>query len=169
MTSEILSHLALITSALGFILTGIGLLYNARQLRLSRRVAKAEFILGFDENLVRFSEIERRLRYEEEEYGAKEAFAPDEKYMLFRYERRLGTLRVLIEDGILEEDLVDRVYSNRIVPIAMNPEVRLSHLPEHQAGRSEFDGLVRLLEHKPIYQNIAEAYEKRRQREKPAS
>lgn len=167
MTLEVVDSIALFIAAIGLLITAAGLVFNGMQLRMTRHIAKGEFILQFDEALAQFSDIERRLRYEKAEYGTKKPLTDEEWYRVHRYFGRLETLNTLLKDGIFDIDLIDRAYSHRIVALALNPEVKQRKLIENPIPNQEFVELVGILRKRPVFQLMAKRYEERRLRTEP--
>jgi hypothetical protein len=157
-----------VATAIGSIATAAGVLFAAWQLAESRKVAKeskrvaeeskriaqGEFLLRLDELFRHHDVVHRRLR-PGGEWGQKgggpssndnEAWADIESYMGL-FER----IKVLIDNGIVDLEIVNRLYGYRVSNITSCDEIRKGKLenPETRHGWSDFIALARALNRYP--------------------
>jgi hypothetical protein len=106
--------LQIVTSSLGIVGTIIGLWYAGSQLRASRLSARGTFLLNLDEAFLRHLDVYSRLE----------------------------RIEVLIEGGVLNTHLTNRLYGYRVRNIVANERIRTKLLVEGAAGWQDFLSLV---------------------------
>ena len=118
-------QIALAFPALGLILTAAGLFYAGRQYRNSQRVATADFLLRLDEMLFsQHNNVHKRLRPGGKWAGGIGAPSSAEEWsMLERYMGMFERVKVLLNDGLLDIDAVERFYGYRVRNIVANDEI----------------------------------------------
>ena len=124
----------------------IGLWYAGVQLRDSRMSARGTFLLELDTAFVRHDATHRRLRggdWAKPRSGPKnrEEWADVEAYMGL-FER----IEVLIDGGVLDASLVNRLCGYRVKNIVDNEKIRREKLIRRADGWSDFRSLMVRLE-----------------------
>ena len=137
-----------IATAVASIIAAIGLIYVGKQLKASKKIARAEFLLRLDELFREHTEVHVRLRpggdWASESKGpeSNEEWAAVERYMGL-FER----IKVMIDDGIVDLDTVDKLYGYRVFNIANNTIIRKAKLEGERAKYwAKFIELKRALE-----------------------
>ncbi len=108
----------------GLLLTGIGLIYGARQMQLARKVARAQFLLQLDQMLLQHQDVHARLSGLGWPNGKSEPETPEEWIAVDIYMGLFERIQVLIEDSIVDFDTFDRLYGYRVFLIVNNPVIR---------------------------------------------
>jgi hypothetical protein len=150
-------------TAAGLFLTGIGLLYAARQLRISRKIARGEFLLHLFELVQNYNEVHYALT--EDGRWANGVSGPktqEDWRQVDRYMGLLESLQILIEDGFLDLKTVDRQYGHRVVALVRNKAIQERSLKDRAYRWRDFTALVRGLEDQESYQSIMEREGQRR-------
>lgn len=133
-------------------MTGLGLLYAARQLRISRKIARGEFLLHLYELVQEHNCVHAALtdhgRWANKMGGPR---SDEEWFSVDRYMGLLESLQVLVEDGFLDARTVDRQYGHRIAAIAGNDVIRQRNLVDQAYRWKDFIALWRLLEKEDSY------------------
>jgi hypothetical protein len=134
----------------GLVFTGIGLTFAGMQLRVAQRTAHGEFLLNLDEMFWHHDKTHRRLRpggdWSKKGTGPSEedfeAWTDVESYMGL-FER----INVLVKEGIIDLDTVNRFYGYRISNIVNNDRIREGKLenPKTKGGWRDFIELARAL------------------------
>ncbi len=156
-----------IATAIGLLLAAWGLKYAAGQLVESRkvaeeskrvaeeskRIAQGEFLLRLDEMLRHHDRVHRRLR-PRGEWGQRGGPSPDDGEAWADIESYMGLferIKVLIDNGIIDRGIVDRLYGYRVSNIIDNDIIRIGKLenPETRDGWSDFLALARDLNRYP--------------------
>jgi hypothetical protein len=132
----------------GALAAALGLLYTARQLRMSHRIARSEFLLHFYEMIQPYNDIHARLSTGGDwADGRGGPSSPEEWFRVNRYMGLLEIMQVNIEEGLLDAKTMDRLYSHRIIALAQNPVIHQTNLVEKRYRWSDFlrlrDGLAR--------------------------
>ena len=136
--------IGLIISGIGLILTAAALFYAGTQFRASQRVAAGDFLLRVDEMLfTQHNDVHTFLRPGGKWAGGAGApSSPEEWNMLERYMGMFERVKVLLDDGLLDVDAVERFYGYKIRNVVANQEiVRVKRLHAEvewtKLGRSE--------------------------------
>ena len=138
---EVAQLLATVVGVMGGLL---GLWYAGRQLRESRLASRGEFLLELDNAFVRHAEIHRRLRPGGEWAGTgRGPETADEWIAVEDYMGLFERIEVLIEGGILDAPLVNRLYGYRVNNIVANATIRKTKLID---GRGGWTDLLRLIQ-----------------------
>ncbi|MBA7541225.1 hypothetical protein ES705_33532 [subsurface metagenome] len=108
--------IGLMISALGLLLTAAALFYAGKQFKASQRVAAGDFLLRVDEMLfTQHNDVHTFLRPGGKWAGGVSApSSPEEWNMVERYMGMFERVKVLMDDGLLDVDAVERFYGYRI-------------------------------------------------------
>jgi hypothetical protein len=100
------------------LVTGISLIYISRQVNITRKQAKGEFLLALDEQFESTNAIARRILSEPN-------FTPngDEWIDVWRMMSVFERISVMVDDGILDVALVDRLHGFRLLVIIGNDAI----------------------------------------------
>jgi hypothetical protein len=130
-----------IITALGAILTGVGLIYAGIQIKLSRKTTRSQFLLQLYQLMEQHNEVHARLTglgWSDGKTG------PDTVEEWIKVGRALGLfeyINILVKDGLIEIDTVDKLYSYRLFHLVNNEIIRNRHFNAH----SGWDGVIELL------------------------
>lgn len=142
--ASILSGLA---ACIGVPIALIGLFYAVRQLRAGQKIAKGDFLLRLDDAFQRHQEVHTRLRpggmWADEVHGPT---TQAEWIMVEQYMGLFERIKVMVDDGIIDVDTVDRLYGYRLFNIVGNPIIRREKLELEAANWGDFIGLWQALE-----------------------
>lgn len=133
---EIVTIVGLPLTVAGLFFAGYQLRASYRQLKISQRIAGADFILRFDEMLIqRHDKVHQFLRPGGE--WTKEGRGPDsiEDWMLVeRYMGMFERVKILLDDDLIDVDAIERFYGYRIRNIYANKVIfekkKLKTLPQ---------------------------------------
>lgn len=148
-------------AVVGLFLTGSGVFYAARQLRLSRKLAKNEFSLQLFAMVQGYNEIVHYLTGDGWPTKSKLPESSADWDMVMRYMGFLEMLQDLVEDGILTLDEVDMWFSYRVATLLSHPAIQQRCLEEE---RHRWPVLIRLqqsLERYPTYRSVMEAKDRK--------
>lgn len=142
-----------IAAAISACFTGCGvflilpsLIYTAKQLRASKKLAEGEFLLRLDEMFRQHDEVHRRLRpggdWGQSGQGPNnpKEWAEVESYMGL-FER----INVLIDGKIIAPDTINRLYGYRVTNIIANNKIRKTKLEEQASEWHDFIELAQKL------------------------
>ena len=138
--------IALILSGMGLIGTAIGLILTARQLKISQKIARSDFLLHIDELLGQHDKVHRLLRpggdWSRAGGGPADAgdWADVDNYMGL-FER----MKVLVDSAIIDLPTLNRLYGYRITNIVSNTAIRQRKLEDEKGSWEDFLALVRQL------------------------
>lgn len=136
-----------VITAIAMLAAGAGVFYAARQLQLSQKSAREEFLLHLFELVQRYNPIHLRL-----EEGDWSASASEQEWMeLNRYMGLIEHIKLLVDDRILNLRTVDRIFSHRVHAIVSNPAVRRRNLEDRKEIWKDFIELWRALESQPSF------------------
>jgi hypothetical protein len=139
-------------TAAGLIFVGIGLLYAARQLRLSKNIANSDFFLHYYEIIQQYNDIHAYLTENGPWVGNKGGPGSEEEWArVDRYMGLLEVMQILIEDKLLDKKTMDRLYSHRIVALVGNQAIYQRNLVERRYRWSDFEKLQNSLEGEKAY------------------
>jgi hypothetical protein len=137
----------LVVSIVGVVGALIGLWYAGRQLHNSRLSSRGSFLLELDSALNRHAETHSRLRPGGDWAGTgRGPESADEWIAVEDYMGLFERMEVLIEGGVLDASLVNRLYGYRIHNIVANPRIRRVKLIDGAEGWKDFHSLLRRLE-----------------------
>lgn len=139
----------------GIVLTGIGLIYTAIQIKRSRKIARSEFLIHLYELMEQHNELHARLTGGGWPVGRK---GPETREEWIKVGRLMGLfeyIQILVEDGVLDVDTVDRLYSYRILPLVNNELIYQRHLTKANNTWKGFKKLWESLREKEIYCELA--------------
>lgn len=130
-------------AGVGAVLTGIGLIYAGLQMRLARRVARAEFLLQLDAMFREHQRVEHDLRvtWADGGPGTHEEWIAVENYMGL-FER----VQAMVDDGIIDLNTFDMMYGYKLFYLVRNRVIHDHKLVERQAHWTLFIKLWRSLE-----------------------
>ncbi len=130
-------------TGLGLLFTCCGLFYNARQLRLARKVARAEFFFNLDPVFREHAAVEAKLRGEWQGSGptSLEEWLAVEEYMGL-YER----IQVMVDDGIVDLDSFHKIYGYKLFYLVNNKMIHSHKLVARASHWVLFIKLWRSLE-----------------------
>jgi hypothetical protein len=138
-----------IATAVGALMTTIGLLYAGIQLRASRKIARGEFLLQLDELFHPYNEVHTKLRPGGEwSSGHKGPVTVEEWVSVERYMGLFERIKLLIDDGIIDLDTVDRIYGYRVLNIISNNVIRQAKLEREKMHWEDFVDLWQAVEQK---------------------
>ena len=120
-----------------------GLWYGALQLRHTRNSARASFLLELDASFANHLDVHRRLRPGGDWAGTGAGpTTADEWIGVEEYMGLFERIEVLIEGGVLDVALVDRLYGYRVSNVVANPVIREQKLIAGAAGWRDFLSLI---------------------------
>jgi hypothetical protein len=123
-----------IATAIASIIAAVGLIYVGKQLRESKKIARAEFLLRLEELFQEHTEVHTRLRPGGDwADGSKGPSTSEEWVKVERYMGLFERIQVLIDDRIVDLDAVDRFYGYRVLNIVDNPIIRQAKLEGERA------------------------------------
>ena len=138
-------------TATGIIITGIGLAYAGMQLRRARKIARSEFLLHLFELLQKYNEVHNHLTDKGWGDGRVGPESHEEWSKVERYMGLFESVQILIEDGIVDRETIDRLYSHRVAAIVKNPVIYKRNLVERKDRWQDFIKLVCNLEKCKVY------------------
>lgn len=130
-------------SGLGAALTGIGLIYAGLQLRLARKIAKAQFILHFDNLFLEHLPVAKNLRGKWRIDGGPGTL--DEWIAVEAYMGLFERIQIMIEDGVIDLKVFDQLYGYRLFYIVENTIIREHKLVQRKDQWVRFIKLWRSL------------------------
>jgi hypothetical protein len=145
-------EVALVIGGLGLLLTGLGLLYAARQLRLSRAIARAESYLHLDELLLQHKKVYLKLYPDPKGEWGDRISGPtdvDEWGDVVVYMGLFERIKVLIELGVIDLAVIKRLYSYRLQDIVNNQVIYQKKCVEQAEYWTDFTELCDALGIKP--------------------
>ncbi len=143
-------------SGLGLVLAATGLFYTAKQIQLSRQIAKSEFMREFYNSIQQYNDIQIKLA-EKGEWRVTETAGPKTEEDWFRLQRYMGLIEQVdnwYNDKILTIKHIDNAYSHRIKAIHSHPIIREKLLVKEGYRWSQFLNLIKNLENEPVYTKI---------------
>lgn len=145
-----------LSSSVALICLVIGLFYNAAELRASRQIAQAQYVMDYYGLLQQYNDILAKLEngdWSNPEFGPQ---TPEEWSRVARYMGLLEQLEVFIESDVMTIDVVDRNYSHRINTIYRNNVIRGKTVEQASFRWQLFLKLIKRLEAMPVYQGLRE-------------
>lgn len=131
-----------ISSIAASVATAGGLIYAGRQLRHSRSVATTDALLSLDGLLERFDEIQIKL-------SRKEKLTTEDFREVALYMGLMERINVMVDQGIVDIDTVNRLYGFRIRTIVENPGIQ-QWIKEKKHNWQDFIKLSQAIdEHQP--------------------
>lgn len=107
-----------IASSIMAVATAGSMLYIARQLNVTRKQTKGQFLLAIDEQFEKSNDITLRLVNEQ-------SFIPQgtDWPQIFRLMSVFERINIMVEDHILDIDIVDRLHGFRLLHIIANDQI----------------------------------------------
>jgi hypothetical protein len=146
-----------VLTAIGALLTGIGLIYTGIQVKLSRKTTRSQFLIQLFQLMEQHNEIHGRLTGLGWPDGRK---GPDTVEEWIQVGRLLGLfeyIQILVQDGLLDLDTVDELYSYRLFHLWNNEVIRHRHFGDNRT----WTGVVKLLgelKHRRMFMLLSEKY-----------
>lgn len=131
-----------ILTAIGTMLTGIGLIYTGIQVKLSRKTARSQFLIQLYQLMEQHNEVHARLTGMGWPDGRKGPETIEEWIKVGRVLGIFEYIQILVEDGIIELDTVDELYSYRLFHLVNNEIIWKRHF----AAGGAWHGVVKLLD-----------------------
>jgi hypothetical protein len=119
-------EIALLVGGVGFLLTGVGLFYAARQLRLSRAIARAESYLHLDELLLQHKGVYLKLYPDPKGAWGDRITGPstvEEWGEVVIYMGLFERIKVLVDLGVIDLHVIKRLYAYRLQDIVNNKPI----------------------------------------------
>jgi hypothetical protein len=140
-----------ISTAMASIIAAIALLYVGKQLRESKKIARADFLLRLDEMFQEHTRVHVRLRNGGD--WAKDPKRPtkgpeniEEWTAVEGYMGLFERIQVMINDGIVDLGTIYKLYGYRVFNIADNPVIRKAKLEDRAKYWKDFIELWHALE-----------------------
>lgn len=130
-------------AGVGALLTGIGLIYAGLQVRLSRKIARAQFLLQLDTMFREHKQVENKLRGEWATSGPQ---TPEEWIAVEDYMGLFERVQAMIDDGIIDLKSFDLMYGYKMFYIVRNKEIYEHKIVERSDQWVLFISLLRKLE-----------------------
>jgi len=130
-----------VLTAVGAMLTGVGLIYTGIQVKLSRKTTRSQFLLQLYQLMEQHNEVHARLTGLGWPDGRQ---GPDTVQEWLQVGRLLGVfeyIQILVQDGLLDLDTVDELYSYRLFHVWKNEAIRQRHFADDRRWK----GVVKLL------------------------
>lgn len=141
-----------LVAGVGLMLTGFGLVYTARQLRLSRHVAEAESYLRIDELLHHYRDVYLKLFPEGKwGHGRNGPVSAEDLCDVVMYMGLFERVKVLVDRKMIDLDVIKRLYGYRIKHIVNNPVIFKRKCVEQVNGWRDFVELCRTLDIAPAH------------------
>ncbi|MCB0577621.1 MAG: hypothetical protein KDC61_23875 [Saprospiraceae bacterium] len=147
-------------SSIGLILAASGLFYTAKQIELSRKIAKSEFLREFYISIQDYNEIQIKLA-EHGEWRQTNVSGPENEKDWFLLQRYMGLLEQVDNwyiDGIMEIKYIDNSYSHRIKAIYTHPIIRERLLVKESYRWQQFLHLIDILKKEPTFSKLEYTY-----------
>ena len=139
---------------IALIVAAVGGIFAAKQLRLTKTIARHQFLLQFFEIVQRYNPVHIRLRDGDWATGEKGPESPDEWNEVGRYLGLLSAIHYLIVDGIMDVDTADKCYSHRIVALLNNKAIYQKEMVQERDLNLDLVNLLQLLEQQPVYRFV---------------
>ncbi len=101
------------------VVTTISLIYVSRQVRVSRLQTKGQFMLALDQQLRPFGKITLALANKQVPFTPQSA----DWVQVWSYLSVFERMNIMVEDGILDVAMVDRLYGFRLAAILGNDDI----------------------------------------------
>ena len=145
-----------ILSGIGLILTSFGLFYTAKQIELSRQIARSDFKREFYTSIQHYNDIQLKLS-ENGAWRPPHSNGPVTQEDWYHLQRYMGLLEQIDDwhsDGIISLADIDGSYSHRIKAIHSHPTIRQKLLVNESYRWKQFLRLVAMLEDQPVYSRL---------------
>lgn len=147
-----------IITALGFLATTIGLWYTARQLHVTRKSIGHQFIFEVFRLIQDYNDVHVSMQ---EGTWPNANPTPDQRNRCGRYMGLIQSVQMLLNDGIIDLNVVDHLYSHRIAVLANNSYVQQVMLSDPLQWQFLSD-LCKSLKGLPIYEHAHQSIEAKR-------
>jgi hypothetical protein len=144
-TTDTFVKIESIATALGAIVAAFSLVYAALQLRTSRKIARGEFLLHLDELFSLHTEVHQNLRPGGDWANGGRPQSNVEWIAVERYMGLFERVKVLIDDGIIDANTVNRLYGYRITNIVSNAAIQEEKLVKEAGSWKDFIELRQML------------------------
>ena len=136
----------------GLMLTCMGLLYTAEQIRRARNVSQAEFLLRLDEQFREHLDVHIKLRPRGD--WCKQGYGPETREDWVAVEMYMGLFEriyVLVDSKVISKEIINHLYGYRLTNIVKNETIRKGKLENSatKSGWTDFIKLVDLLDRWP--------------------
>jgi hypothetical protein len=145
-------EMALLLGGVGLLLTGVGLFYGARQLRLSRSIARAESYLHLDELLLQHKDVYLKLYPDPQGVWGDRTTGPsrvEEWGEVVIYMGLFERIKVLADLGVIDLHVIKRLYAYRVQDIVNNKPIYQKKCVEQAKYWVDFIELCKALDIKP--------------------
>ncbi len=135
-----------IYTLVGLLFTFVGLVYTGEQIRRSRKISLADFLLRLDDQLKAYDDIHMKLHHRGEWSKNSSGPASEEEWVLVeKYMGLFERIYVIVETKIVPLDVIDRLYGYRVSNIMKNDIIRNEQLVKYKKYWSDFIALTKLL------------------------
>jgi hypothetical protein len=147
--------------SIGALLTGIGVIYAAIQLRISRKIGRSEFLIRLYELMEKHNELHLKLTVKGFDLkGGTQPLTPDDWLDIGQLMGTFEYIHILVQDKILDVKTVDLLFSYRIIPILKNKHIYDRYFSSENNYWLRFSALVQLLENQSTFGDVFKNYEK---------
>lgn len=129
-----------VITAAGAMLTGIGLIYTGIQVRLARKTARSQFLIQLYQLMEQHNEVHGRLTGLGWPDGRTGPESIEEWIKVGRVLGLFEYMQILVKDGIIDIDTVDKLYSYRLFHLVNNEIIRKRYF----ADQGRWGGVVEL-------------------------
>jgi hypothetical protein len=144
-------------AAFGALLTGAALIYTGIQVRLARKSSRSQFLLQLYQMMDQHNDVHAQLTRTGWSNGKNGPNTPDEWIKVGRVLGLFEYIQILVEDGLIDIDTVDRLYSYRLFHLINNEVIRKTHF-ETSTNWSGIIKLLKQLENKEIFASLAQSH-----------
>jgi len=130
-----------VLTAVGAMLTGVGLIYTGIQVKLSRKTTRSQFLIQLYQLMEQHNEVHARLTGLGWPDGREGPNSVQEWLQVGRVLGLFEYIQILVQDGLLDLDTVDELYSYRLFHLWRNELIRQKHF----ADDKNWKGVVKLL------------------------
>ena len=118
---------------IGLVFTFIGLIYTAEQIRRSRKVSLANFLLQLDDQFRNYNEIHIKLHHRGDWANNKGSPETKEEWILVeQYMGLFERIHIMVEAGIIPLEVINKLYGYRVANIVKNDEIKKEQLVKYK-------------------------------------
>lgn len=150
------SYVALINVAAS-VAAVVALIFAGRQLRMTRRTARAEFAFQLYEVLQGYNDIDTRLASDPDYVPA----SVEEWSRIDRYMGMFEIIQVLAVGSTFDVQTVDRLYGHRLAAIMSNAAINERNFHERRHRWTDFLKLIDMVGNAPVYTGVMREYDQR--------